>query len=224
IVVFAGNGAAAKEAGHDRLVAIDILLRPDATMVRQAKALNRRLRKESPVGFALDATHVPHITLLQCYVREADLGAVRRDVEGVFRHAALTDMRLTATGYFNGPVGPVNATGIVVATSNQLASLHRHIVDAVTPFVRHGGTAAAFVGMPRSATIGWTVVYVDKFLANSSGPKFGPHVTVGAGSAKAVAGLVAEPFMPFSFAIVGGGIYQLGDIGTARKRLWIQHP
>jgi len=224
IALFAGPSAVTKTADPGRLVAIDILLLPDAAMVQRVEAVNRRLLKESPGGFALDATHIPHMTLLQCYVREADLGAVRRAVEDVFRHASLKDMRLTATGYFNGPVGPVNATGIVVATTEPLASLHRNIVDAVTPFIRHGGTAAAFVGMPRSATIGWTVGYVDKFLANSSGPKFSPHVTAGAGNANAVAALLAEPFTPFSFTVEGGGIFQLGDVGTARKRLWTLRP
>ena len=58
------------------VTAIDILLEPDATMVQHAQADNARLLKAYPDGFALDATHHPHITMLQQFVRTADLGKV----------------------------------------------------------------------------------------------------------------------------------------------------
>jgi hypothetical protein len=38
---------------------------PDETMHSQAEALNAEMRKSVPEGFALDANHTPHITLLQ---------------------------------------------------------------------------------------------------------------------------------------------------------------
>jgi hypothetical protein len=47
------------------LTAIDILILPDDTMLEHAKAWNARLLKSVPNGFALDAQHTPHITLLQ---------------------------------------------------------------------------------------------------------------------------------------------------------------
>jgi hypothetical protein len=46
------------------VTAIDILLDPDATMMKHSDAVNARLRSVYPKGFALDATHRPHITLL----------------------------------------------------------------------------------------------------------------------------------------------------------------
>jgi hypothetical protein len=51
------------------VTAIDIALEPDATMLERAKADNARLLKVFPKGFALDATHHPHITMLQQFVR-----------------------------------------------------------------------------------------------------------------------------------------------------------
>jgi hypothetical protein len=56
--------------------AIDIALEPDATMIQHAEAVNARLRKDFPNGFALDATHHPHISILQRYVHTADLDKV----------------------------------------------------------------------------------------------------------------------------------------------------
>ncbi|MGO4841251.1 hypothetical protein AB4144_54245, partial [Rhizobiaceae sp. 2RAB30] len=55
------------------VTAVDILLDPDATMIQHAQAANERLRKSFPEGFALDETHQPHISVLQRYVRTADL-------------------------------------------------------------------------------------------------------------------------------------------------------
>ena len=53
------------------LIAINVLLDPDAATVEKARAVNARLREDYPDGFALDANHAPHITLLQRFVRTA---------------------------------------------------------------------------------------------------------------------------------------------------------
>ena len=63
----------AAHAQESRVTAIDILLEPDATMVQHAQADNARLLKAYPTGFALDPTHQPHLTLIQQFVRTAEL-------------------------------------------------------------------------------------------------------------------------------------------------------
>src|SRR6266568_2556054 len=63
-------------AQQNAVTAIDIALEPDATMIQHAQADNARLLKAYPKGFALDATHNPHVTLLQQFVRTADLDKV----------------------------------------------------------------------------------------------------------------------------------------------------
>jgi hypothetical protein len=55
------NEAAAMKTTTD-LIAIDVLLEPDHIMVSKANAVNARLRANYPDGYALDATHAPHIT------------------------------------------------------------------------------------------------------------------------------------------------------------------
>src|SRR5271169_3952608 len=67
---------ASSRAQQNPVTAIDIALEPDATMMQHAKADNARLLKEFPKGFALDATHNPHVTMLQQFVRTADLEKV----------------------------------------------------------------------------------------------------------------------------------------------------
>jgi hypothetical protein len=61
----AGAQAQRKPMQQNPVTAIDIALEPDATMVQHAKAANARLLRDFPKGFALDATHHPHVTMLQ---------------------------------------------------------------------------------------------------------------------------------------------------------------
>ncbi len=46
-------------AAQNSVTAIDILLEPDAAMLKHAAASNARLLAVFPKGFALDATHSP---------------------------------------------------------------------------------------------------------------------------------------------------------------------
>jgi hypothetical protein len=62
------------------VTAIDILLEPDATMIKHAAATNKRLLETFSQGFALDQTHQPHITCLQRYVKTAELGNIYEGV------------------------------------------------------------------------------------------------------------------------------------------------
>ena len=70
------GAATSVHAAPDSVMAINILLEPDATMVSHAQANNERLLKVYPDGFALDESHRPHITLVQRFVRTRDLDKI----------------------------------------------------------------------------------------------------------------------------------------------------
>jgi hypothetical protein len=76
--------AQANGASKDTLIAIDILLQPDQAMISKANAVNTLLRGNYPGGYSLDATHAPHVTLLQRFVRVKDLDAVTAAVAKVY--------------------------------------------------------------------------------------------------------------------------------------------
>src|SRR5262249_22142777 len=81
------------------LTAIDIALEPDAVMMNRALADNAALRANVPQGFALDATHHAHVTLLQCFVRTADLPTIYAVTEEILAQERYTDWKLTAFKY-----------------------------------------------------------------------------------------------------------------------------
>jgi hypothetical protein len=78
----------------DKLIAIDVLLEPDRTMTDKSKALNARLRENYQAGYALDATHLPHVTLLQRFVRAKDFDAVTAAIAKVLVVEQPTAMKL----------------------------------------------------------------------------------------------------------------------------------
>lgn len=88
-------GAHARESAPS-VTAIDILLEPDATMLKHAEANNARLLKVYPKGFSLDAAHRPHITLVQRFVRTADLEKVHAASEKVLLAANFNAKKLKA--------------------------------------------------------------------------------------------------------------------------------
>ena len=205
--------------------AIDVLLEPDAAMLARARAANARLRENYPAGFALDAAHAPHITLLQRYVRSADLERVQAAVAQVFARIAPAQLDLQATGYYSLPYQTLGLAGITVAPTPALLGLQQKLIVALKPYSVARGTGAAFAPRPDHGPINQpTQDYVAAYVAEHSGKHFNPHVTVGLGEEAFVKKLLAEPFEHFSFKARAAGIYQLGDFGAAQKLLWASAP
>ena len=132
------------DAGDNKITAIDILLEPDATMLEHCKANNARLLKVYPQGFALDAAHRPHITLVQRFVRTADLGNVYAAAGKVFASTNLKGMTLEAFKYYYTPTGTTGVAGIVMKPTPELLKLQAEIIAAVTPFTVETGPITAF--------------------------------------------------------------------------------
>jgi 2'-5' RNA ligase len=210
----------ASRAQENPVTAIDILLEPDATMVQHAQADNARLLKAYPKGFALDATHQPHLTLLQQFVRTADLDKVYAAANRVLAKEKVASWKLKAFKYYYIPVPPNGIAGIVVEPTEDLLRLQKELLDAVAPFTEKTGTAAAFVSADEGRDIQQGLVdYVANFTTVAAGKKFNPHVTIGVAAEAYLKEMLAEPFKAFTFSPVGASVYQLGSFGAARKEL-----
>ena len=202
------------------VTAIDILLEPDATMIQHAQAANKRLRKNFPGGFALDATHQPHISCLQRYVRTADLEKVYAAVAQVLATEKPTTWKLTAYKYYYIPWKETGLAGIVIKPTSDLLRYQKKLSDAVAPFTVETGTAAAFVTAKEDPDINQpTIEYVAKFVPDETGNKYNPHVTIGLATQDYLKQMLDEKFETFTFSTVGASVYHLGNFGTARTKL-----
>ena len=204
----------------EALIAIVVLIEPDAAAVEKAKATNARLRQNYPQGFALDAAHVAHVTMVQRFARARDLDTVAAAVEKVAQSGRPFPMKLTATSYVSVERDGVGVLVLAVERAPELLQLVSDIVNAVQPFAANGGSANAFARAPGEEINENTIKYVEGFVPVSSGEKYFPHVTVGTAQLNFVKALEAEPFAKLSFSGVNIAIYQLGNFGTAQKRLW----
>jgi hypothetical protein len=140
-------------AQENPVTAIDIALEPDATMIQHAEAANARLLKVFPKGFRLDATHHPHISMLQRYVRTADLDRVYEAAGKVLADEKVTSWKLKAFKYYYIPWKDIGLGGIVVEPTDDLLTLQQELIDAVAPFTENTGTAAAYVTTPEDPEI-----------------------------------------------------------------------
>ncbi len=207
-------------AAPNPITAIDVLLEPDATMLRHCQANNDRLLKVFPKGFALDAEHRPHITMVQRFVRTADLEKVYAAVGKVVSGVDITGMKLEAFKYYYAPAGDVGVAGIVAKPTPELLKLQQEIIAAVAPFAVETATIGAFTASIGDAKLDAAMIeYVSEYVPKYSGDHFNPHVSTGVASRKYLDNMLAEPFESFTFSPAGAAIYQLGPFGTAAKKL-----
>jgi hypothetical protein len=214
------NMAQAADPKTNPVTAIDILLEPDATMLKNAGAANARLRKSFPKGFALDETHQPHISCVQRYVKTADLDKVYGTVGKVLAGEKPDAWKLKAYKYYYIPWKDIGLAGIVIEPTDDLINFQQKLIDAVAPFTERTGTAAAFVTTKEDPDINQpTIDYVGSYVPNQTGKKFNPHVSIGLASQDYLKKMLEEKFEAFTFSLAGLSVYQLGNMGTARKKL-----
>jgi hypothetical protein len=202
------------------ILAIDVLLEPDARMLAPAEEHNARLRAAFPDSFALDEQHRPHITLLQCFTASADLEPLYRAVEAVVGQAGLADMELHAVryGYTHGP--GMGIAGIWAAVTPELLKLQAEVINAARPFMLPTGTITAFTeGHGNPAFDAALIDYVTNFVDRGAGTRFEPHVSTGVAPTPYLDAMLAEPFEPFPFGTASAAMFQLGPFGTAARLL-----
>jgi hypothetical protein len=225
--VQSGNTGAqqASAAKQNDVTAIDILLDPDAMMIQHATAANARLLQNFPKGFTLGGAHAPHISVLQRYVKTANLDQVYAAADKVFAKENPPSWKFTAFRYAyvgSATVGneTVSVGNILIKPTPDLLRLQQELIDAVKPFEAPTGTAAAFVTTPQDPDIVPQLLpYVAEFVPKHSGDHYVPHVSIGVGVTDFLNSMAATPFDNFTFSPVGASIYHLGNYGTAMTKL-----
>jgi 2'-5' RNA ligase len=203
------------------LIAINVLLSPDAAMVEKSTAINTRLRENYPDGFPLDANHAPHITILQIFIKTADLANVTDAVSEVLRREQPMDLEGRANGYFEMAEKNLKLLGFSIEATQDLNRLQQKIIDAVAAFAVEKGSGDAFAPRLDGGAISEaTVDYVNNFVGARTGSNYHPHLTLGIGTSQFVEALKAEPFEAFDFKTASVCIYQVGDYGVAQRKLF----
>jgi len=204
------------------LTAVDILIEPDEAAIERAREVNRRMPLSVAAGITLDATHLPHITMLQRYLITADIDQVYAAIEQTLAATVATTLSYHVPGITYsehwGPPGQAAAV-LGVQPNQQVLDLQAALVAAVTPFTGSGGTDAAFVTDPGEQISQTTKDWVESYVPDQTGANYTAHLTVGLASVEDLKAMQAEPFDAFDVHPVSLAIYQLGNNGTARTLL-----
>lgn len=217
----AQTGGLVSPAGKSEIVAIDVLLEPDAKLLKHARASNAQLRGVFPKGFTFDRTHTPHITMLMAFVRRADLDKVYAAEKKVFADVIMNAIRLEAFKYYYAPAGDAfGLAGICAKPTPQLTKLQADIISAAKPFMQKTGTIGSFTkGHDDPVLDVGLIEFVSAFEQKATGVKFNPHVSTGLAPREYLDKMLAEPFELFTFQPARGAVFQLGPFGTAAKKL-----
>ncbi len=186
-------------------------------MDARMRSLNARLRAEFPQGYALDDQRVPHVTLVQRYVRGDRLGETVQAIEHVLAGTALP-RDLFATGYDFNDSDAFTTVSVAVERTAVLESLQAALVHGIAPFAMPEGDSDAFVRDAGEAIEQSTIEYVRDFVPRRTGHGFEPHITAGRCARDDARQLQLERFTPVRFGVAGAAVYQLGNAGTARRR------
>ena len=214
----------AKQAPGE-VIAVNVLLRPDQESSGRAVRINGLLRQNDPRGFALDASHVPHISVLQGYVEAKNLADIYRAVERVSAELPLAGRQLTVLGLEHKPWGDQEITNIKIEKTRELETFQADLVSAISPYLVKTGDGTAFLSSTGDPDVDQeTIEYVRTFVQKHTGAAFEPHITVGISDPDTARKVSAQQGVPPKLTIDSVAVFQLGNVGTARKELWRQSP
>lgn len=186
------------------LIALDLAILVPEPLLHPCTTLNASL-SQPPKGFRFDDTHLPHVTLVQQFVRNAALSELVEQVGATLGDTPPVPLR-TAT------LGSGGTTSILcLERTAPLDRLHRTLMDRLAPFDTPGGSRDAFVSdteRPRSSDVRW----VQQFRAEAAYDRFDPHITLGVGP-------VADWTGPTRALAEEIALFQLGRFCTCRRAL-----
>jgi len=185
-------------------LAIDVAFLLPHSLNHSLTALNRTLRL-TPDGFQFDATHLPHLTLVQQFAKENDLEEITRVIKDLLPHQAPVELVTTRISHAHV------ASTLGIRRTDELVALHRRLLGGLAPFrARADGRDAFWTDgdTPRTADIEW----VAMFREQASLERFDPHITIGVGA-------IAAHVDTTSFAAAELALCHLGRFCTCRRVL-----
>lgn len=200
-------------------IAINVLLTVPAEVYDQAIQLNGAILENDPNNITLDKNHIPHITLLQCYVLESDFSKVEKSLNGLYKTIESDTLWADHLQYTQDKDESFASIGI--KKSEPLMGLHKKIIALLKPYLVYNGVQESYVQNPDGSPIDqFTIDYVPKFVSHYSYDNYNPHISLGVAKTTILDSLEQNRFRAMKFQATSISVYQLGSFGTAQKLLW----
>jgi 2'-5' RNA ligase len=193
------------------VLAIDVVLIPDAELLAAAITLNRALQGVPDAPIVLDQTTcLPHVSLAMGCVGEHEVAAIANVLDALA--AAHPPVELIPTGFHvrQSQTGYVVAS-VELARTAPLQSLHETVMHGVDPLVSRDAAPEMFVE-PHAIPLS-TLRWVNEYASAASFERFWPHITLGMGA-------LPDGTIPPAPALASRlALCQLGPHGTCRRVL-----
>lgn len=204
---------------QDKTIAIGVLLTVPEDVYEESIQLNRAILIKHPDNITLDSQHIPHITLLHCYVHESDLPEIEQVLEDYYKTIEHDSLWTDELQYAKDKTESFASIGI--KRSESLITLHENTISLLEPYILHDGSQEDYVQSPDGSPIDdFTLAYVPKFVSDHSYDNYNPHISLGVAKTALLDSLALHHFRPMKFKAKAIGVYQLGAYGTAQKRIW----
>lgn len=216
VILTLTNSCAQKE---QKVIAINVLLTLPEDVSREAIQLNGAILKDHPNNITLDDNHIPHITLLQCYVQETDLPKIEKLLHGLYKTIKDDTLRVDELQYNKDKTESFVSMGI--KKSKQLMALHEKTIALLEPYILANGSQKSYVRNADGTPIDeFTINYVPEFVNAHSFENYNPHISLGVAKTSLLDSLAQHNFRAMKFHAATISVYQLGAFGTAQKLLW----
>lgn len=204
---------------HQEVIAINVLLTLPEDVSQKAIQLNRAILKNHPDNITLDSNHIPHITLLQCYVKETDVPNIEKLLHGLYSTINKDTLWVDELQYSEDKTESFASMGIEKSTP--LIALHKKVIGLLEPYILPNGSQESYVPNEDGTPIdNFTIAYVPKFVSAHSFENYNPHISLGVAKTSLLDSLALHDFRAIEFHAASISIYQLGAFGTAQKLLW----
>ncbi|WP_190246192.1 2'-5' RNA ligase family protein [Gelidibacter gilvus] len=203
----------------EETLAIGVLLTVPEAIYQQSIKLNRAILENHPDNITLNEQHIPHITLLHCYVQESDLSEIEQVLNGFYKTIEHDSLWADELQYSKAKTESFASIGI--KRSRSLMALHENVIALLEPYILAEGSQQAYVQNVGGTPIDdFTLAYVPKFVSAHSYDNYNPHISLGVANTAILDSLAQHHFRATKFKAKAIGIYQLGAFGTAQKRIW----
>ncbi|MBI4459940.1 MAG: 2'-5' RNA ligase family protein [Acidobacteria bacterium] len=156
-------------------LAVDVAVLLPEPIQQCVRALNAALRLQRKEGFRFDASHLPHVSLVQQFVRRENLSALVQRLDSVLGRKTTPPLRVIEIGRGD------TTSHFLLQRTPELLRLHETLMDLAASFEELSGTTDAFFSDDEPARLS-DVEWVLQFRSRSSYKNFSPHITLGIGS------------------------------------------
>jgi hypothetical protein len=194
----------------DNLLAVDIALLPDETLMQRCFDENTQLLAKQEGPHVFDPEHcIPHLTLTMGVIRRESLSVLQGRLTEFAQHdAPQLHARLVSRALV--PANGNSVTEYVVDRTTELDALHGRAHDMMGDLIVDEATIDALLQPPVAEPI--TLEWIKYFRTKHSGEAYSPHITLGLG------GLPQnDESIPFHGSSVA--LCHLGNYCTCRKIL-----